>query len=182
MAFKAIICTLLLAGGALAAGTSTAARSAVPLDELSEIGSGELRWFGMEVYAARLLSGTGRFETSGETGPLALEITYRRNISRERLLHTTAREWGRLGTELGLNDRARAAGWLSELGEIWPDVGPGDRIVAFVEPDGATRFYGNDAFLGAVTDPRFGPAFLGIWLHPDTRAADLRARLLGEVQ
>ena len=56
---------------------------------------------------------------------------------------------------------------------------PGDRIIAFWEPDGPTRFYGNNGLLGVIEDPRFGPAFLGIWLHPDTRAEDLRMALIG---
>lgn len=180
MVFKASLGPLLLACGVLAATNPAAALSAAPLEDLSEVGGGTLRWFGVEVYDARLLSGTGSLEGDGSPGPLALEITYRRSISRERLLRTTEREWRRLEGELGLDDPATTAAWLAELDGIWPDVAPGDRIVALVEPAGPTRFYGNDRALGTVTDSRFGPAFLAIWLHPATRAADLRQRLLGE--
>jgi hypothetical protein len=58
-------------------------------------------------------------------------------------------------------------------------VTPGDQLIARYDPGGATRFYGNDGLLGVIDDPKFGPAFLGIWLHPQTRAAELRAALLG---
>lgn len=153
-----------------------------PYTDLVEVGSGELRWLGMEVYEARLLNGGGPLQGLEFTGPVALEITYRRNISADRLVRTTEREWSRLGRQLGLPSRARVSGWLEELAEIWPDVAPGDRIMARVEPGGQTRFYGNDGLLGVVGDPEFGRAFLGIWLHPGTRAADLRSALLGENQ
>jgi hypothetical protein len=134
----------------------------------------------MEIYDARLLNGSGRFIEVGVDGPMALEITYRRSIPRDRLVKTTEREWNRLERELGLPERATVEGWLQQLTGIWPDVEPGDRILAISEPGAATRFYGNAGFLGAIEDPAFGAAFLGIWLHPKTRAADLRAALIGE--
>jgi hypothetical protein len=166
----------------LCLGPAHAGQDGGPLDDLVEVGSGELRWFGMEVYSARLLNGGDRFEGLQGPGPLALEITYRRTISRDRLVQSTEREWRRLDRRLALPEQARVQGWLDEVAAIWPDVGPGDRITARVEPGGATRFYGNDGPLGRVADPEFGPAFLGIWLHPDTRAAELRSALVGEQQ
>jgi hypothetical protein len=155
------------------------ADGAAPLENLIEVGRGEMRWFGMDIYDARLLSSEGRYDAAGAAGPLALAIVYRRNISRDRLLSTTQREWLRLERELQLSGRTAINAWLGELAEIWPDVTPGDSIIALVDPNGPTRFYGNDGLLGAIADPKFGPAFLGIWLHPETRAADLRAALLG---
>ena len=171
----ACLCALLLCLGPAHAGHGTG-----PLDDLAEIGRGELRWFGMEVYSARLLNGGERFEGLEATGPVALEITYRRNISRERLVQSTEREWRRLHRGLGLPERSRVEGWLNEVAAIWPDVEPGDRITARVEPGGPTHFYGNDGPLGQIDDPAFGPAFLGIWLHPDTRDSGLRSALMGE--
>jgi hypothetical protein len=179
MVLKAIFVGLLLPLGTLS-GAAAAASSASAIESLVEIGGGELTWFGLSVYEARLYNSTGRVDQAGGTGPLALEITYRRNVSRERLVRTTEREWGRLGQALGLRNRSQVEAWLGTLEGIWPDVAPGDRIVALVEPGGPTRFYGNGQPLGDIADPRFGPAFLGIWLHPDTRAPELRAELLGE--
>lgn len=152
------------------------------LGELVEVGGGELRWLGMVVYEARLLNGTDRFDGDFSIAPLALEITYRRNISRDRLVRTTGQEWNRLARELGLPGHQRVQGWLEQVAAIWPDVTPGDRIIALVQPTGVTEFHNNDGLLGEVSDPQFGPAFLGIWLHPATRAADLRAALLGADQ
>lgn len=170
----------LIAASTLLLGSGLSGASATPaLASLVEVGSGELRWFGMEVYEARLLSSDGRFDGNLGDGPVALEIVYRRNISRASLVRTTGREWQRLHRELGLGAPDQVTRWLADVGEIWPDVAPGDRIIAFVEPAGRTVFYGNDGPLGVIEDPAFGPAFLGIWLHPGTRAADLRAELIG---
>ncbi|MFU8821460.1 MAG: chalcone isomerase family protein [Gammaproteobacteria bacterium] len=180
MGIKATFGALLVAFGLVSGIAAAWAVPAAPLDDLVEVGGGELRWFGIEVYEARLLTGGGQYDGMAASGPQALEITYRRNISREQLVRTTEREWSRLSRELGLDSQIPVSGWLNELGAIWPDVVPGDRIIALVEPAGQTRFYGNESLLGSVEDPRFGPAFLGIWLHPETRAADLRARLIGE--
>ena len=170
---------LILALALLLWAAPGAASPSARLDDLLLVGSGEMRWLGMDIYEARLLNRAGRYDGGTITEPTALEITYRRNISRDRLVGTTEREWRRLSRELGLDGRPEVKHWLSELVAIWPDVAPGDRIIALVEPGGPTRFYGNEGLLGAVADPAFGPAFLGIWLHPETRAAELRAGLLG---
>jgi hypothetical protein len=162
----------------LPGGSARAAGPASPLADLVEVGSGDMTWLGLDIYGARLLSDSGRYPDAAD-GPLALEITYRRTIPRERLVRTTGREWQRLARQLGLGDATQTGAWLEQLARIWPDVSPGDRIIALREPAGPTRFYGNDGLLGVVADPEFGPAFLGIWLHPDTRAGELRAGLLG---
>jgi len=158
------------------------ASPASPVDTLSEVGSGELTWFGLDVYEARLFNGGGPFAGIESDGPVALQITYRRDISREKLVETTRKEWRRLEDDLGLPAAERVNEWLAEIDAIWPDVTPGDKITALVEPSGPTQFFGNDGLLGTVPDPAFGPAFLGIWLHPETKVERLRAQLLGEAR
>lgn len=182
MSPRLVIAAALLLSSLAAAPARGAADHSGPLDTLQEVGSGELTWFGLEVYEARLHSGTAEFQGLGGTAPVALEITYLRNISSERLVATTAKEWRRLRAELGLPGEERVQPWLDAVGEIWPDVTPGDRIIARVEPGGPTFFYGNDGLLGVIDDPDFGPAFLGIWLHPESRDTSLRAALLGEAR
>ncbi|NHA14941.1 chalcone isomerase family protein [Thioalkalivibrio sp. XN279] len=177
-----ITAAAVLLSSLLAVPVQGAADLSGPLDALHEVGSGELTWFGLDVYEARLHSATPEFKGLDGSVPVALEITYRRNISSESLVKTTAKEWRRLRTELGLPAAERLQPWLDAVAEIWPDVTPGDRIIARVEPGGPTFFYGNDGLLGVVDDPDFGPAFLGIWLHPETRDASLRAALLGDTR
>lgn len=172
-------CLLALAQPCFAALADGKAPSA-PLEALSEVGSGELSWFGMDIYEARLFNSGGPFTGLEIADPVALQITYRRNISSAKLVETTRKEWRRLDSELELPPAERVADWLAEIREIWPDVTPGDQLIALVEPGGPTRFFGNDGLLGTVSDPAFGPAFLGIWLHPETKDEQLRARLMGE--
>ena len=52
-----------------------------------------LRWLGFEVYDARVFTQNGVRTTVGE--PLALELTYKRKISRDVLVDTTMDEFGR---------------------------------------------------------------------------------------
>lgn len=172
---------LVIAVAILAAPVAVSAAEAGPLDGLTEVGRGELRWLGFEVYDAHLYTASGLFEGI-DAAPVALEIRYEREIPARKLVETTAREWRRLGPALGVEDDPRTRRWLETVGGIWPDVGPGDRILTVLGADGVTRFYGNDGLLGTVADPAFGPAFLAIWLHPDTRAADLRADLIGATE
>jgi hypothetical protein len=174
------IMVLLLAAALGGAPAHAVAAQGGPLDALVEVGSGELTWFGLEIYEARLMSGQPDFRGLAGPEPVALELTYQRKISSERLVDTTAKEWRRLGNELNLPGEERLQRWLDSLAAMWPDVTPGDRIIARVEPGGATLFFGNDGLLGIVDDPEFGPAFLGIWLHPKSRDASLRAALLGQ--
>lgn len=175
------ILALIVAAPVLFFGTVAAAVAedkAAPLSDLVEVGRGELTWFGLGVYDAHLYTPTGRFEGI-EADKIALEIRYERDITSDQLVETTRKEWRRLAGTLELNDPARKEAWLSAVGAIWPDVSDGDRIITIVEPGGPTRFFGNQGPLGTVEDPAFGPALLAIWLHPETRVADLRAELIG---
>ncbi|MEJ2513978.1 MAG: chalcone isomerase family protein [Gammaproteobacteria bacterium] len=161
-----------------AVSSAVADEPPAPVAGLVEVGRGELNWFGLGVYDAHLYTTSGRFEGL-QSGRIALEIRYERDISSEQLVETTRKEWRRLAGSLQLNDPARKETWLEAVGAIWPDVSDGDRIITVVEPDGPTRFFGNAGALGVIDDPEFGPALLGIWLHPETRVADLRAELIG---
>jgi len=176
------LCTLLLAASfALAAPPAAAAEGDDPLAGLTEVGRGELTWFGFSVYDAHLYTASGEF-SGFDKPPVALEIRYERNIESRQLVETTRKEWRRLAGALGLSEPERTQRWLADVGRIWPDVGPGDRIVTVLGADGVTRFFGTQGFLGTVADPEFGPALLGIWLHPETRVGDLRADLIGAME
>jgi hypothetical protein len=165
---------------------------------LTKVGEGRMKWFGFSLYKASLWTQDGVYlgmpvtprakrdamfssATSDAAGyhpyslPVALHIVYEKNISRETLIVTTLKEWRRLKIFNAVQHRQ----WVKLLRHIWPDVEPGDSITTVVQDNGHTRFLVNGREGGTVTDPRFGPALLAIWLHPQTRAAQLRAHLLG---
>ena len=105
--------------------------------------------------------------------PLALRLTYRRNISGRSITDASVAEMRNLG---GV-DSARLMQWSEQMGRLFPDVRPGDEILGLHLPEGA-RFYLNERLLGAIEDPAFARAFFGIWLDPRSSAPELRSALL----
>lgn len=147
-------------------------RGAMPDARL--VGSGDFRWFGLRIYTARLWSPAmpASFER-----PFALELTYHRAISRERLVQTSLDEMRRLqGQEL---DEATLAAWGAELQRAFADVEPGQRITGEYLPGRGCRFYLDGQLRHEIADPALARAFFAIWLGPGTRSPDLRRELLG---
>lgn len=142
-------------------------------------GRGTLSWLGLRIYDATLWTESGDFDNRDFNQRIALRIEYHRSIPSRRLVATTRAEWERLAGQTDIPDLARADAWLTEAAAIWPDVEPGDFIITVVEPGGESRFFGTDGLLGVIDDPAFGPAFLSIWLHPETSRPELRTALIG---
>lgn len=132
-------------------------------------GSGEFRRFGFLVYEATLWA-------AGDDPlrpPLALKLTYKRNIAGKDIAEASVKEI----RNLGMADSAQLKRWGEQMENIFPNVKPGDHILGVHLPDGA-RFFYNDQAAGTVDDPAFARAFFAIWLDPKTSAPDLRAALL----
>jgi len=126
-------------------------------------GSGEMRFLGWRVYEAALWQANGAE---------ALAIRYDRAISGERLVNTTLDEMDRLGV------RAPAR-WRAILEKAFPDVAPGDVLVAR-RVEGRIQFYEGERSTASIDDGEFADAFFAIWLDPRTREPDLRSALLGQ--
>ena len=76
-------------------------------------GSGEMTWFGFSLYRATLwVAGS-----TSESSPLALQLDYRRDIPRDRLVQVSVDEMRRLGA-----DEAQLQRWEPELRRVFPDV------------------------------------------------------------
>ncbi len=142
--------------------------AANPLSGLQRWGSGEFRRFGFLVYEATLWAAD-----DPQRPPLALKLTYRRNIAGEAITAASIKEI----RALGLTDEATLQRWGETMGRLFPDVRPGDAITGHYTPSGAT-FYFNDRAIGEVADAAFARAFFAIWLDPRTSAPELRAALL----
>jgi hypothetical protein len=170
----ALLALGVLAGGPAAAASLPASVLAAPDVQLKEVGRGDLRWLGFEIYEASLYSPDGRFWGLEPGRPVALSLWYRRNFSRAELLKITTGEWARLG----LAPAEASRRWTAELERLWTDVRRGDNLTAVVVPGGETRFYDASRLLGRVEDPAFGPAYLAIWLDPRSAVSGLRADLL----
>lgn len=146
---------------------------------LQKVGEAQLQWLWWPVYEARLFSASGKFQALH--GPLLLQLHYHRDISRTDLLETTAEL---LQSDAGKTAAENAAvpEWMQQLAAIWPDVRADDQLSFFLSDEGRGHFYFNGQWLGAIDDPRFGPAFLNIWLADNSRYPALSRRLRGDAQ
>jgi hypothetical protein len=156
-------------------GLPTAVQTAASAAHWQRIGQGEMRWYGLALYQASLWTAGGTHEVTPQT-PFAFVIEYARHFSGTRLASTSVSEMRRLQ----LADEAQLKRWGAELARIFPDVEAGQTITGVNLPGQGVRFWHQDKPLGFITDPSFGRAFFGIWLHENTRGAALRSQLLGQ--
>ncbi len=138
------------------------------------LGEGDLRWWGFRIYHARLIG--ERLPTQGNE-PFALELTYYRSISRDRIVAASIDEMKRLfGEALPVRQQEQ---WRQVLERCFVDVREGDQLTGVYLPGHGVRFYRGAQLLADIDDQDFARAFFAIWLDPRTRDADLRAHLLG---
>lgn len=146
---------------------------AVP--ELETVGQGSYRYMLWQLYDARLASSDGNFVDYEQSTPLLLELTYKRNISRDQFIKATVDEWKKLKQTTSQQQQL----WATQLEALWQDVKKGDRLAALLLPDNTVEFYFNGNKTGVVADQAFGPAFFNIWLDSATSAPKLREQLTG---
>ena len=154
---------LSLAGAPFAAWATTD-----PTAGLQRWGSGEFRRFGFLVYAASLWAGEDPLRP-----PLALQLTYKRNIAGAAIAEASVKEI----RQLGLADEATLTRWGALMAGLFPDVRPGDAIIGEYRAGNAI-FHFNGRLLGRIEEAAFARAFFAIWLDARTSAPDLRAALL----
>ena len=146
----------------------------LPLPGARLAGQGLLRFWGLEVYQARLWVGPGFRPESFASQPFALELEYRRAFKADAIAERSIQEMRRLGTF----SEAQARRWQRALQAALPDVRPGDRIVGLNRPGQGVRFEQDGRLLGELADPEFARLFFAIWLSPGTSEPALREALL----
>jgi hypothetical protein len=144
---------------------------------LMKFGEGKQKWFGLSIYTASLWGDSDSTLPEIYDNQVMLSINYTRDISSSRILETTRQEWKQLDGELDSREEA----WIGYLAAFFPDINAGDQISSLVIPGEETRFYLGNEEIGRVRDAEFGPAFLAIWLDPNTSAKPLRTKLLRNV-
>ncbi len=140
-------------------------------------GQGRLRFLGLRVYEARLWSGAGTAvsDTAWPDQSLALDIRYQRSLKGSSIAERSLEEMRRQGD---ITPEV-AQRWLAQMNQLFPDVEPGHRITAVLQPGVGLRVFVNGSLKGEVREPAFARTFLGIWLHPRTSDPGLRDALLG---
>ncbi len=157
-------------------GLALPAQAASPeLADLRLQGQGQLRYFGLLIYAARLWVREPVDAKNWTTQTLALELEYARNLSGKEIAKRSLVEMRRQA-EIS---SAKASQWLAEMEAAFPDVQAGDRISGLQEPGSAVRFFVNGRPQRRIADAEFGRFFFGIWLAPQSSEPALRQLLLG---
>ena len=154
---------------------------AQPLGNLGELvpaasssGQGRLRFWGIDVYDARLwIAPDFRKRDFGSHG-FALQLQYLRAFSAADIAQRSLDEMRRVG---GFS-AAQAASWQSALARLLPDVRTGDRITGVNRPGRPALFLHNGRPLGEFGDAQFARLFFGIWLASQTSEPALRAAML----
>lgn len=137
-------------------------------------GEGRLRFFGLEIYTARLWAAESFEPDQHARYPLALELTYARHFSARDIAERSLQEMKR---QTSIN-QAREVDWTSRLTAVLPDVKPGTRLMGFHRPQQGALFQQAGQPLGTLDDPVFSALFFGIWLSPATSEPALRTALL----
>ena len=167
-----LLLALIITTTALTCTAAEAWRDALP--QARQIGEGEYRWFGLRIYYAQLWA-SQRPVTPDM--PLALRVTYTREISNQRLVDTSIEEIRRIN---GQNvPKETLERWRVALARVLPDIRTGDSLTGVYLPAQGARFYANDRLTGEIDDLALARAFFAIWLDPATRAPALRRHLLG---
>jgi hypothetical protein len=168
---------------ALAASAGVHAQSPLPAEVRGEwpaarlLGTGRLRFLGLQVYDIRLWTPEARFgEEAWAQTPLALEIEYARALVGKLIAERSIEEMRRSGP-IAPDAETR---WLATMTGLFPDVKAGDRITGVQRPGTSTRFFHNGNLRGEVREAEFTRRFFGIWLAPTTSEPRLRESLLGK--
>ncbi len=144
------------------------------LPEATLWGQGQLRFFGLRIYDARLWA-SPRFEAANfGAHPLALELIYHRAFTSAAIAQRSIDEIERQG-ELTPEQSQR---WQKALAAVLPDVQPGERLTGLYQPGQFMRLWRGQQALGSIDDAELARRFFGIWLSPQTSEPRLRSALL----
>jgi len=141
-------------------------------------GKGEMRWFGLSLYEARLWvpsAASSSTRASPPDGHFALELQYARDITSQRLVEASIDQMKRFGAI----DEQRLGKWKLALERVFPNVKSGDVIVGVLKPNQGAEFYHQSRLSGRIDDLDFARTFFAIWLDERTSEPELRKRLLG---
>ena len=106
--------------------------------EWPRAGSAELSVFFFDVYSSELYTPNGEYvlEEDITPHPLALSITYKRDISKAALVDATVEQWNKLGF-----DQVLIPSWTETVNDIFPDVSEGHNLTYVTNGVNGSFFY-----------------------------------------
>lgn len=148
------------------------------LDQPRLAGQGQLRYFGLRIYQARLWVGPQFSPGNWDAHPLALELTYQRSFSAESIAERSVQEIERLRP---LSAQQKAA-WITQLAQWLSDVKAGDNVTGVYMPGRGMQLWSGERAQGTLDDPELALSFFAIWLSPRTSQPGLREDLLAQAE
>ena len=137
-------------------------------------GSARLRFFGLDVYDARLWVAPDFRASSYAQHGLMLELIYLRRLSGQSIAERSLQEMRRTSPLT----QTQAQDWLAAMQAAFPDVKAGDRLTGLHSPDVGARFWFNGQPRADIRDLAFSRLFFGIWLAESTSEPQMRSALL----
>lgn len=145
------------------------------LPEAQRIGTGQLRFFGLLVYEARLWARPDFKAADYARQAFALELAYARKLDGPAIAERSIAEMLRIGSFTEAQQRQ----WLALMMQAFPSVVAQDRLVGTHDGQGGVRFFHNGRLTAEVVDRSYARLFFGIWLAEQTSAPALRQALIG---
>ncbi len=139
------------------------------------IGKGTLRFFGLQVYEARLWAAPGFDAARYDSQPFALELVYARKLEGASIAERSVAEMRRISSFA--DEQARD--WLKLMVKAFPNVQANDRLTGLHDGRGGVRFFHNTQVTAETSDREYARLFFGIWLAPQSSAPALRDALIG---
>jgi hypothetical protein len=164
----------LLVGGPARAQPAPAPMLSAALQDQTLSGSARLRYWGFDVYDARLYVAPGFDIQRFEDQRFGLELSYLRGFKGADIAERSIEEM----KGLARLDPAQAQRWQAAMSALFPEVRRGDRLTGVHVPGSGARFYVNGQWLGEIADDAFSRLFFGIWLSPRTSQPRLREALI----
>ena len=150
----------------------SAQQVAIPIEQLTLVGSGKMSYLFWDIYIAKLYTQTGIY--NNDHTMTALEFNYLRDIKAEDLVNETLKQW----RNLKLKQHEDEQQWLRQLITLWPDISEGDQLVFFINAQGHAEFYYNGNLTGSLDSTEFSYRFKQIWLSDKTSAPGVRRKLI----
>jgi hypothetical protein len=160
---------------AFAAMVLTSSIAVANTETFQSRGEGTLRWFGLKIYDARLLTSPQFDRQKIFDQPFVLELTYARTLYGNAIADRSLEEIKK--QNIGTADQHDR--WLAAMRKTFPDVKANDQLRGEHRPGVGARFYLNGQPIQAIDDPEFSRAFFSIWLSANTSEPGLRSALLG---
>ncbi|WP_237217411.1 hypothetical protein [Ruegeria lacuscaerulensis] len=154
---------LLMPGGLLAATGLN------ELDDPQLRGTATYRYLGLPLYNGRLFTpGGAAFDWNKD---FALELQYRRNVSKKVLINSTLDEMDRIGRSAPVRD---------QLEVCFKAVKKGDRYLAVSDGPNEVSFWLNGAKTCTMRHPGIKRSFMSVFLGEKSRSAAFTQKLKGQ--